>query len=90
MELSAGFGVAAGGQGGGIEVEQGGAGSGGGDGPERLWKYKDVSEYLGMSIPWVRRMVTMRRIEGVRKLGRATRFIPSEVKRWAMSQPVGC
>jgi len=55
---------------------------------ERLWTYEDVSSYLGMSIAWVRREVTMRRIDGVRKLGRATRFIPSEVMRWAYSRPV--
>jgi len=96
MELSAGFAVAAGGVGGGDGRGGGGDGAGGngGDGGsgvpvvERLWTYGDVATYLGMSVAWIRREVTRRRFAGVRKLGRATRFVPSEVIAWAMSRPV--
>lgn len=92
MELSGGFVVAAGGVDGGVEGQGGAGGSGGGrwGGMERLWRYAQVREYLGVSHSWVKRMVGENRIPH-RKYGRLIRFVPSEIRGWRPppSNPVG-
>lgn len=53
---------------------------------DRLWKWKDVADFLGVSVPTARNRV---RDDGLpfRRIGGRIRFIPDEVREWSRQQP---
>ena len=55
---------------------------------EDLWDVARTAQYLGLSRHWVYKAVATGTIP-YRKIGAAVRFVPSEIKAWALRKPPG-
>jgi excisionase family DNA binding protein len=53
----------------------------------KLWRYKEVAEYLQLSEHTLRHFVMLRQIP-FRKLGRSVRFLKSDIDQWAATKLV--
>ena len=53
---------------------------------EQLWGVKEAAEYLRVSPSWVYRMAERGTLPH-RKVGRAVRFVPGELRAWVQKQP---
>ena len=54
-----------------------------------LWNADDVAGYLRVSISWVRHRVAANKIPHRRVGGWLVRFVPAEIRTWALQAPGG-
>jgi len=53
--------------------------------PEALWDVRQAAQYTGMSLSWLYRAAAACRLPRV-YIGNRLRFVPEEMKEWALSQ----
>lgn len=54
--------------------------------PERLWTRQEAADYLGVPYTTMSRWQVHGYGPQQRKIGRHSRYVPSEVRAWAMAQ----
>jgi excisionase family DNA binding protein len=53
---------------------------------EPLWGVAEVAKFLGVSMDWVYKKSALGELP-CRKVGRKTKFVPSDIQAWVESQP---